>query len=81
VADQIPSKTYTSVGNAHKNVKYSVSRAKLMHKIENNGNFMAVIEYDKSYDLMYRVGFLPWQKVFLPGQWKNRQKLAKTMVQ
>jgi ribosomal protein S19E (S16A) len=32
-----------------------------------------------------RVGFLPWQKVFLPGQWKklvktgnNRQKPAKT---
>jgi hypothetical protein len=31
-----------------------------------------------------RVGFLPWQKVFLPGQWKklvktgkNRQKPAK----
>jgi len=36
-----------------------------------------------------RVGFLPWQKLFLPGQWKkpvktvaktskNRQKLAKS---
>jgi len=29
-----------------------------------------------------RVGFLPWQKVFLPGQWKktgkNWQKLAIT---
>ena len=26
---------------------------------------------------------LPWQKVFLPGQWKNgknRQKLAKSLV-
>ena len=28
-----------------------------------------------SYD--FRFGFLSWQKVFLPGQWKNRQKLAK----
>jgi len=28
--------------------------------------------------LGFRVGFLPWQKVFLPGQWK---KPAKTMVQ
>jgi len=27
-----------------------------------------------------RVGFLPWQKVFLLGQWKNRQKLAKTYI-
>jgi len=34
-----------------------------------------------------RVGFLPWQKVFLPGQWKkpvktgnNWQQLAKTVV-
>jgi len=37
---------------------------------------------------IHRVGFLPWQKLFLPGQWKktvktvaktskNRQKLAK----
>jgi hypothetical protein len=36
-------------------------------------------------NLLTRVGFLPWQKVFLPGQWKklvktgkNRQKPAKT---
>jgi len=32
-----------------------------------------------------RVGFLPWQKVFLPGQWKKLvktgKKLAKTTVQ
>jgi len=34
-----------------------------------------------------RVGFLPWQKVFLPGQWKktvktgeNRQKLQHTKL-
>jgi len=27
-----------------------------------------------------RVGFLPWQKVFLPGQWKKRQKLAISLV-
>jgi len=26
--------------------------------------------------LITRVGFLPWQKVFLPGQWK---KLVKTV--
>jgi len=24
-----------------------------------------------------RVGFLPWKKVFLPGQWKKKVKLAK----
>jgi len=40
-------------------------------------------------ELFNRVGFLPWQKLFLPGQWKktvktvaktskNRQKLAKS---
>ena len=29
--------------------------------------------------LLFRVGFLPWQKLFLPGQWKKPwQKLAKT---
>ena len=25
-----------------------------------------------------RVGFLPWQKVFLPGQWKKPVKTGKT---
>ena len=41
-----------------------------------------------AYDIQGgRVGFLPWQKVFLPGQWKkpvktgnNWQQLAKTVV-
>jgi len=28
---------------------------------------------------VYRVGFLPWQKLFLPGQWKKTVKtVAKT---
>jgi len=42
----------------------------------------------KRHTYLCRVGFLPWQKLFLPGQWKkpvktvaktskNRQKLAK----
>jgi hypothetical protein len=26
---------------------------------------------------MARVGFLPWQKVFLPGQWKKLVKTGK----
>jgi len=48
----------------------------------NNNNFNYLFTFD-------RVGFLPWQKLFLPGQWKkpvktvaktskNRQKLAKS---
>jgi len=27
--------------------------------------------------LHFRVGFLPWQKVFLPGQWKKNGKTNK----
>jgi len=30
--------------------------------------------------LLGRVGFLPWQKVFLPGQWKKPVKTGKKPV-
>ena len=31
----------------------------------------------KNPSLADRVGFLPWQKVFLPGQWKKPVKTGK----
>jgi len=40
--------------------------------------FLFFLSFASLASILLRVGFLPWQKAFLPGQWK---KLAKTMVQ
>jgi len=37
-----------------------------------------LLEFYKIYykkNILVRVGFLPWQKLFLPGQWKKPVKL------